>query len=335
MLSDTEISNARRRKILAVAAGSALLGMGVSSPRPVRAQTDFPVKPIVLIAPFPAGGPNDTVARVVGQQLSLLLKQPVNVDNRSGAAGHLGTSVFLNAPADGYTLLVGAAYLVVSPHLYKNVKYDATRDLIPLASPVDSMLVVVSHPASPDLKTLIARAKTTGTPIRMASPGTGTLSHLGGELLKLVSGAPFILVPYRGTAAAQSDVIGQNVDLMIDGVSSALPLIRAGRMKALAIPDEARNPLLPDVATVAELGYPGVVVRAWNAFFAPAGAPREVVERLSADLSSILARPDIAQELRSRGLEPTTLSPARFRERIAAESALWARVIREAGVTVD
>ena len=320
-----------RRRVLGAATLTGLLSvLGV----PLSFAASYPSRPIKMVAPFSAGGPNDILARTVAEALQHAVKQPVIVENVTGAGGIVGTQRVLSSPPDGYTLLVGAAYLVTSPHLYRAAKFDPARDFVPLGPPVESLLVLVSGPHT-DLKAMIERAKSSGSPLRIASPGTGTLSHLGGELLRMASGAPIIHAAYRGVGPALSDVIGGHADLMIDGVSSSLPLIRDGRLKALAVPDQQRNPLLPDVPTLGELGYRGVEVRAWNAIFAPASTPKDVIDFLTPAITGILSRAEIVQQLKARGMEPTTLTAASFRERLARESQHWKSVIQTAGVAVE
>ena len=332
MKKNATIENPGRRQAIASAsAGLAGLFTVLGSD---AADAAYPTRAISLVAPFAPGGPNDIVARSVAEPLRDSLKQPVTVDNVSGAGGIVGTRKVLAAPADGYLLLVGAAYLVTAPHLYKTSNFDAARDFIPLSPPVESLLVFVSAEHA-DLKKLLDRARQTGNPVRYASPGAGTLSHLGAEMLRLASGAPMMHVPYRGVAPALSDVMGGHADILVDGLSSSLPLIRDGRLKALAIPDSERNPLLPDVPTTGQLGFPDVKVRAWNAIFARAGTPVSITDLLTAEITRILGRPEVSGELKKRGLETTAITPAAFRQRMAAESAQWKSVVSAGRITVE
>ncbi|MGE0800359.1 MAG: Bug family tripartite tricarboxylate transporter substrate binding protein [Lautropia sp.] len=321
-----------RRSFLGGLCAAGVAGIA-AAPRSVAA-ADYPTRPIALISPFSPGGPNDIVGRTIAEPLAGMLGQPIVVETVTGAGGLVGTRRLLSAPADGYTLLIGAAYLVTAPHLYKSANFDPGRDLIPLSPPVESLLVYVSG-SHGDLKAMIDNARRSGTPIRVAHPGAGTLSHLGSELLRLESQAPMVMVPYRGVGPAITDLMGGHADLLIDGISSSLPQIRAGRLKALCVPDAARNPLLPDVPTTAELGFPSVRVRAWNAIFARAGTPADVVDRLSTEISRIVRQPAVSESLKQRGLEPGAESPAAFRERLATESAHWQAVVRKAGITVE
>jgi len=316
-----------RRRLL----GTALAA--VALPGSVRAAA-YPDRALTIICPFVAGGPSDITARTIGEPLRAALKQAVLVDNVTGAGGLVATRKVLVAPADGYTLLLGASYLVTAPSLYKNANFDAARDFIPLSPPVESPLVFVCGTQS-NLKTLIDGAKQTGKPLTVASPGAGTLSHLGAEMLRLASSSPIVHVPYRGVGPALTDVIGGNADLMLDGVSSSLPHIRSGRLKALFVPDGQRNPLLPDTPTGAEVGYPTVKVRAWNAIFARAGTPDDVVNLLTASITKLLAKPEVRGALTARGLEPSKLTPSAFRSGLGAEAAHWNRVIHDARITIE
>jgi tripartite-type tricarboxylate transporter receptor subunit TctC len=296
----------------------------------------FPNRPLRLVVPFPPGGASDTSARLIAAKLGERLGQPVVVENRPGATGNIATNAVVRGPADGYQMLLGAAFLSVNPWLYKNAGYDPVRDLAPLGRPIDSRVVLVGRPDLPALAALIEQAKRTNTPIRLASPGAGTLSHLAGELLRLRTGAPMIHVPYKGSVAALTDMAGQQVDVMFDAVVSAAPMIRGGRIKAIAVPETARNPQMPEVPTLAELGVPDIVIRAWNTVFVPAGTPTEVQQTLHAHVDAVLATPAVADELRLKGLEvagPT--APRDFVERLRTESELWRRTVQAAGISLE
>lgn len=326
------LESPRRREAIAAAAVAGLLGAFAG--RAFGAVPAYPTRAVTMISPFAPGGPNDIVARSVAESLKDVLKQPVLVENLSGAGGIIGAKRVLAAAPDGYTLLAGAAYLVTAPYLYKSADFEVARDFVPLSPPVESLLVFVSGKGG-DLKALLQKAKQTGVPVRVAAPGMGTLSHLGSEMLRLASGAPMVQAQYRGVAPALNDIMGGHADLLLDGISSSLPLIREGRLTALAVPDDARNPLLPAVPTTAELGFSQVKVRAWNAIFASAATPPAIVEQLATEITRIVARPEFARELSKRGLEPTPITPAAFRERLVAESAHWKSVVSAARITVE
>ncbi|WP_028602330.1 Bug family tripartite tricarboxylate transporter substrate binding protein [Ottowia thiooxydans] len=329
MTSARSIQNPGRRDLIAAALAAGALSY------PIRAlAAAYPARTITLVSPFVAGGPNDIVGRIIAESLKDALKQPVLVDNVTGAGGLVGTRKVLVGPSDGYTLLIGAAYLVTAPHLYKAATFDPAQDLIPLSPPIESSLVFVSAEHT-DLKSLIESAKKSGKPIRLASPGAGTLSHLGGEMLRLAANAPLVHIPYRGIGPAMTDVMGGHADLLIDGVSSSLPQIRDGRLRALAVPDEQRNSLLPDAPTTAQLGWPSVKVRAWNAIFAKAGTPADIVELLTTEITKVVNRPEITSELKKRGLDPSPLAAAAFKQRLAVETAHWKSVVQSAKITLE
>lgn len=322
--------NVLRRFLVLASASTALGGFGA-----VQAQGAFPTKPITVIVPFVAGGPTDTFARTVANGLSQALGQTVTVENRAGAGGNIATAQFLSSAADGYTILVGASYLVVSPYLYKSVTYDPVKDFLPVGPPVESHVVFVTKAGGPDMKAMLESAKTSKDPIKLASPGAGTLSHLGGVALGVASGAPMTHVAYRGVGPAITDVMAGHVDLMIDGMSSSLPLVKSGKLKAVAVPSLVRDPLMPDVPTVAELGFPGMEVLAWNAAFVQPGTPKDVVDKLTSAITAVLAKPEVGADLRARGLFPTTLNTADFRARMGVEAAHWKAIITSANITVD
>ena len=325
----------RRRLIAGLLAGAATAGATRAQPA-FGAASGFPNRPLRFVVSSPPGGASDTSARLIAARLGQRLGQPVVAENRPGAAGNIATSAVVRGPADGYQLLLGASFLTVNPWLYKNAGYDPVRDLAPLGRPIYKRVVLVGRPDLPAFANLLEQAKRTNAPIRVASPGAGTLSHLAGEVLRLRTGAPMIHVPYRGSVAALTDLAGQQVDVMFDAVASAMPMIKGGRIKAVAVPETARNPQLPEVPTLAELGVPGIVIQAWDAMFAPAATPPEVLETLRAHLEAVLATPEVADELRSRGLEvgePTT--PQAFIARLQAETELWRRTAEAAGVTAD
>lgn len=332
MSHENQLQRPERRNFIGAAMVSCAAG-ALLLPRWAIA-AGYPTRSITLVSPFVAGGPNDIVGRTIAESLKDSLKQPVIVENVPGAGGLIGTRKVLAAPADGYTLLIGAAYLVTAPYLYKNANFDPVRDLIPLSPPVESSLVFVSG-MHKDLMSLIQSAKQTGKPIRLASPGAGTLSHLGGEMLRLAANAPIAHVPYRGVGPALADLLGGHVDLMLDGVSSSLPQIRDGRLNALCVPDEHRNPLLPDVPTTAQLGFPTVKIRAWNGIFAKAGTPSGVLEVLTTEISKIVNRQEVAGQLKNRGLEPSPMTAAAFKQRLAAEADHWKTFIETARITVE
>ena len=293
-------------------------------------------RPLRIVVPFPPGGASDTTARTTGARVGELLGQPVVVENRPGAGGNIATVAVTRAPADGQQVLLGAAYLAVNPSLYRDAGYEPRRDLAIVGRLVESRLVVVGRPDAGGLAELVDRARATRTPIRLASAGTGPLSHLVGVSMLQRLGVEAVHVPYRGSSPALTDLAGGQVDLMVDATASAAALVAASRVRALAVPESTRNPLFPGVPTLAELGVPDIDVRAWNAFFVRSGTPPDALAALRRAFEQAMSEPAVIDALRAKGLEVgAALEPARFDARLASESALWKRTIDDARITVD
>jgi len=315
--------------------------LGASSALPLLAAPaaagDFPDRPIRLIVPFPPGGPNDTIARVVAQRMSELIKQPVLIDNRGGQGGVLGTEALVKAKPDGYTIAISSAgALVISPGMEK-VAYDTRKDLqaITLIAKVPEMLVVASNVPARDMKELIALAKTQPGKLNFASSGPGSLPHLAGELLKLTAKIDIVHVPYRGAAPAVSDLLGQQVQMAFLDLPIILPQIKAGSLRAIAIGSVERAPTAMDVPTTAEAGMPGLIVENWYGMVAPAGTPAEIVAALNRIAIEAMRDPTVKEKLASQGAELIGDTPEHFRSFIDAEIAKWADVIKDAGVATE
>ena len=295
---------------------------------------DFPNKPIRLIVPFPAGGPNDIIARVVGQRMSELTKQPVLIDNRGGQAGVLGTDAVAKANPDGYTIgIVSASALVISPTMEK-VPYDVGRDFAPvtLAVTVPEMLVVASNFPANNMAELVALAKAQPGKFNFASAGVGGLPHLAGELLKLTAKIDIVHVPYRGAAPAVSDLLGQQVQMVFLDLPVLLPHIKAGTLRPIALGAPQRAPTAPDVPTTAEVGMPDILIENWYGMVAPAKTPDNIIAALNRIANEAMADPSVKERLADQGLTVAGDTPAHFRGYIEAETKKWARVIKEAGV---
>jgi tripartite-type tricarboxylate transporter receptor subunit TctC len=302
-------------------------------PAPVAAQ-DFPNKPIKLIVPFPAGGPNDIIARVVGQRMSELIKQPVLIDNRGGQGGVLGTDAVAKAAPDGYTIAISSAgALVISPSMEK-VAYDTLKDLqaITLVAKVPEMLVVATNVPAKDMHELIALAKAQPGKLNFASSGAGSLTHLAGELLKLKAKVDIVHVPYRGAAPAVNDLLGQQVQMAFLDLPILLPQIKAGALRAIAIGAPERAPTAMEVPTTAEAGMPDFLVENWYGMVAPAGTPAAVVATLNKIATEAMRDPAVKEKLASQGAELIGDTPEHFRGFIDAELRKWAKVIKDAGV---
>ena len=300
----------------------------------LAAAQDFPNKPIRLIVPFPAGGPNDIIARVVGQRMSELTKQPVLIDNRGGQAGVLGTDAVAKANPDGYTIgIVSASALVISPTMEK-VPYDVGRDFAPvtLAVTVPEMLVVASNFPANNMAELVALAKAQPGKFNFASAGVGGLPHLAGELLKLTAKIDIVHVPYRGAAPAINDLLGQQVQMAFLDLPVLLPHIKAGTLRPIALGAPQRAPTAPDVPTTAEVGMPDILIENWYGMVAPAKTPDNIVAALNRIANEAMADPSVKEKLAAQGLTVAGDTPEHFRGYIEAETRKWARVIKDSGV---
>src|SRR4249920_237912 len=305
-------------------------------PVPVAAQ-DFPTKPIKLIVPFPPGGPNDIIARLVGQRMTELTKQPVVIENRSGQAGVLGTDAVAKAAPDGYTIgIVSASALVINPFMEKT-PYDVARDIAPITLnvTVPEMLVVASNVPANNMAELIALAKAQPGKLNFASAGIGGLPHLAGELFKLTADIDVVHVPYRGAAPAINDLLGQQVQMTFLDLPVILPHIKAGTLRPIALGAPKRAPTSPEVPTTAEVGMPDLLIENWYGMIAPAGTPANIVNLLNRIANEAMADPAVKQRLADQGLTVAGDTPEHFRGFIDAESRKWADVISKAGVATE
>ncbi len=300
----------------------------------LAAAQDFPNKPIRLIVPFPAGGPNDIIARVVGQRMSELTKQPVLIDNRGGQAGVLGTDAVAKANPDGYTIgIVSASALVISPTM-ERVPYDVGSDFAPvtLAVTVPEMLVVASNFPANNMAELVALAKAQPGKFNFASAGVGGLPHLAGELLKLTAKIDIVHVPYRGAAPAINDLLGQQVQMAFLDLPVLLPHIKAGTLRPIALGAPRRSPTAPDVPTTAEVGMPDILIENWYGMVAPAKTPTNIIAALNRIANEAMADPSVKEKLADQGLTVAGDTPEHFRGYIEAETRKWAKVIKDSGV---
>ena len=295
---------------------------------------DFPIKAIKLIVPFPPGGPNDIIARVVGQRMSELVKQPIVIDNRGGQAGVLGTDAVAKSNPDGYTIgIVSASALAISPTMEK-VAYDVAKDFAPitLVVTVPEMLVVASNVPARNMVELVALAKAQPGELNFASAGVGGLPHLAGELFKLTAKIDIVHVPYRGAAPAINDLLGQQVQMTFLDLPVLLPHIKAGTLRPIALGAPARAPTAPDVPTTAEVGMPDLLIENWYGMIAPAGTPEKIVAILNRLANQAMADASVQQKLADQGLTVAGDTPEHFRHFIATETRKWADVIKHAGV---
>ncbi|GAC1341335.1 MAG: tripartite tricarboxylate transporter substrate binding protein [Bradyrhizobium sp.] len=303
------------------------------SPICVAAQ-DFPSKPIRLIVPFPAGGPNDIIARVIGQRMSEIIGQPVLIDNRGGQGGVLGTDAVAKATPDGYTIgITSASALVISPAMEK-VPYDPQKDFaaITVAVTVPEMLVVAGNVPAKNMDELVALAKAQPGKLNFASAGVGGLPHLAGELLKLTAKIDIVHVPYRGAAPAINDLLGQQVQMAFLDLPAILPHIKAGTLRPIALGAPQRAPTAPDVPTTAEVGMPDLLIENWYGMIAPAKIPEKIAAALNRIANQAMAEPGVKQKLADQGLTVAGDTQEHFRAFVDAESRKWADVIKKAGV---
>jgi tripartite-type tricarboxylate transporter receptor subunit TctC len=298
---------------------------------------DFPNRQIRLIVPFPAGGPNDIIARLVGQRMSEMFKQTIIIDNRSGQAGVLGTDVVAKAAPDGYTIgIVSASSIVINPTMEK-IAYDPKKDLVPvtLVTTVPEMLVVASNVPANNMAELVALAKAQPGKLNFASAGVGGLPHLAGELLKLTAKIDIVHVPYRGAAPAINDLLGQQVQMVFLDLPVILPQIQAGKLKPIALGARQRAPTAPDVPTTAEVGMPDLLIENWYGMIAPAGTPEKIVAEINRVANEAMNDPQVKQKLADQGLTVAGDTPEQFRAFIDSETTKWAKVMRDAGVPIE
>jgi tripartite-type tricarboxylate transporter receptor subunit TctC len=307
-------------------------GLLLAAPAPAQ---EYPVKPIRLIVPFGAGGGSDFVGRVVGQKLTELLGQQVLVENRPGAASLLGTELAARSAPDGYTLLLADSGFTINPAFYKNIKYDPIKDFDPVSVVAETPYLLVVNPGLPyaaSLAEFLAAAKAKPGAINIGSAGSGSGTHLSGELLKLRAGINLTHVPYKSAGAAVADVVGGQIQSTMSSPPAVLPLAKAGKLRVLAAASARRSALMPDVPTFAEGGVNGVVVTNWYSIMTVGGTPKPVIKRLHEALMKAIAAPDLRERLASGGLEPAPNTPEEFSRMIAAELQRWTQVIREAGI---
>jgi len=320
---------------LALVACSAFALLGAPS---ALAQAPFPTKPVRLVVPFPAGGTTDILARAAAQKLSETLGQQVIVDNRPGAGGNIGAELVAKAPADGYTLLMGTVGThAINPSLYAKMPYDHVKDFAPviLVAGVPNVLVVNPDLPFKTVADVVAYAKANPGKLNFASSGSGTSIHLSGELFKVMAGVQMTHVPYKGSAPALTDVIGGQVQLMFDNLPSALPQIKGGKLRAVAVTSTTRAAALPDVPTVAESGLPGFESSSWFGILAPAGTPKDIIAKINTDVQKWLSTPEAKEKLLGQGAIAAGGSPDDFAKHIQAETAKWAKVVKESGAKVD
>jgi tripartite-type tricarboxylate transporter receptor subunit TctC len=303
------------------------------------AQGKYPVRPVRILIPFPAGGAADTIGRTLGEQLAVALGQPVVVDNRPGAAGRLATEMLAHAEPDGHTILVGGVGpLAISPSLYKKLPYDAARDFLPLTRVAEIINVMVVNPSiggAGGVKPFIEWAKQRGTDVRFGSSGPGQFDHLVGEFFQRETGLRLTHVPYKGGGPALIDMVSGDIQVMFATYVTAVPHIRGGRLRAIAVTTRERQPILQDLPAMSET-IPGFGASNWNGMFAPAKTPRAVAERLFVEINKALTHPEVKKRQNNVGIEPSG-SPSRdaFAKFISDDTVRWAKITKDAGIEIQ
>ncbi len=291
---------------------------------------DYPSRAVKIIVPFGAGGPTDVYARAVGEELRKSLHQPFIMENRPGAGTTIGTEVVAKSPPDGYTLLMVSGTQTVNETLYTHKQYQLMRDLVPIAPLIDTDLVLVVHPSVPakNLNELLALARAKPGTINYGSSGPGSNYHMAGELLKNLTGVDIVHVPYKGSTGARNDILSGQIQILFDSVPTMAPMIKAGLVRALGTSGKTRSTTLPDVPTIAEAGVPDFNATLWVGFMAPAGTPQPIVDKLSREITKILARPDIKEAWEKTGATPIVMSQPEFKTFMDGQVAKWANVIK-------
>ncbi len=294
----------------------------------------FPERPVRFIVASSPGGALDVLARLTGPKLTEKWGQPVVVDNRAGAGGVIGTEIVAGSNPDGYNILVIAQGFTANPYLYKKLPYRTPQDFAPITILATGPYVLVVHPSVNvnSVKELVALAKSQPGKLNYATSGVGAASHLSVEMFKRMSGVDMVHIPYKGAGAATAAVVGGQVQMLFTSTGAAIPHIRSGRLKALGVTTAKRSAVLPEVPTIAETGFPGFQVDGWYALMAPAGTPKAVIDKIYRDVADVLKNPDVADRIKSFGLEPDGQPPQEFAAYIRVELKKWGRVIREAGI---
>lgn len=307
---------------------------GIAVALPHAAAQDYPVRPIRLVVPYPAGGPVDIVARLTAQKLAEQLSTQIVIDNRSGANGNIAGEIVSRSTPDGYTLLMGAnGNIAVNPALYRKMPIDTARDLQPISLVATASLMLVVNPslAAKTTADLIALARSKPGSVNFASSGVGSTAHLCSELLRMMTGIQIVHVPYKGSAPALNDVIAGQVQMLITGVSSALPHARSGKLRALGVTSAKRLPALPEYPAIGE-SIPGYEVQTWYGLFGPPSLPDSLLKRLHAAVVTTIGSKDVHERLQGLGADAVTNSPGQFTTMIREEIAKWAKVVQNAGI---
>ena len=303
---------------------------------PILAQS-FPAKPVRVVVPYPPGGPTDIVARVLFQQVSEATGQQFLIDNRAGAGGNIGAELVAKSPPDGYTVLIGTTAHAINMSLFKNLGYDVQKDLMPVSLLTQGPLVLIAHPQFPasTVKEVIELAKTKPGGLNFASSGNGQSTHLSAELFNTMAGIKMAHVPYKGSAPALTDVMSGQVDVMFDTTLSAMPFVKAGKLKALGLTSAVRSLAAPDVPTIAESGLPGYEVFAWNGVLVPTGTPKAIIQQLNDHIRKAMLLPQVKDKFSAQGFAASWNSPESFGVFLKTEVDKWSRTVKASGATLD
>jgi tripartite-type tricarboxylate transporter receptor subunit TctC len=315
----------------ALGAAPAALAQGPGS------ASDWPSKPVRIVVPFAAGGGTDLTARITAQKLSEKYGQPFIVENRPGAGGSVGTDIVAKAKPDGYTLVVVSGSHTINQSLYKSLPYDTQKDFRAVSNLVSGPALMVVHPSveASNVREFIALAKARPGAFAFASSGNGSPPHMGGELFNALAGVQMVHVPYKGNGPAYNDLIGGQVQVMFPNIATAMPLVKAGKLKVLAVTSRDRTRIAPEIPTIAESGLPDYELNSWFGLLAPAGTPTAIVNRLQQDIAKFYQEPQLRQTLMEQGVEPLASTPEAFTAQIQSETAYWARMFKRIKVTVD
>jgi len=314
-----------------------VVGCALCASTPAALGQAYPTKPVRMIAASSPGSAVDIVARIVAQKLGEQLGQQVIVDNRAGAGGNLGAELAAKAAPDGYTLFMGTPAHAINTGLYRKLNYDLIRDFAPVTQVTSGQYVVVVHPSLPakSIRELIALARAKPGQLNYASAGSGNATHLAGELFASATRIKLVHVPYKGSGPAVTDLVGGQVQLMFANLVAALPQVKTGRIRALAVTGQTRAAAAPELPTVIEAGVPGYVVTSWFGVLVPAATPRELIMKLNAELARTMSAPDVRDRLAADGAEPTTGTPEQFGAFLRAEIAQWTKVVKDAGIVAE
>ena len=317
---------------------AALTGIALFAIAPFAQAQSWPSRGIKIVVPFAPGGSTDVFARLVGDRLATALGQPVVIDNRPGAGGNIGADLVAKSPADGYTLLMATTGVMATNNaMYKNLSYDAAKDLKPVIyiASITNVLIVPADSPFKSTADVIAAAKAAPGKVSFASSGSGSSTHMSAELFRLMTGTELLHVPYKGSSQAMPDVISGRVSMMFENMPGVVSQIKAGTVKVLAVTGQKRTPALPEVRTVAEAGVPGYESLSWSGIAAPAATPPDVVARLNREINAILANPEMRQKIAEQGAEAVGGTPDAFSEHIARERVKWSKVVRDAAIVVN